>query len=698
MTDNVKVAISSDFLTAFARLPRQVQGKVTEFVNKFRNNPMSPGINYEKLNSGIDKKIFSVRIDDTYRGIVVRQQEVGVYLLLWVDHHDEAYQWAARKRCEVNPKTGAIQVFDVQSMVEKVSVPDKVALFALAKDDELLKLGVPEIQLDFVRSFISKEDFYKAEQSMPHDAYEHLSWLAEGFPMEEVLELVLEEQNTSSASENLAAALDVPTTLKSFIVVDGEDELRRIMAEPLEKWRVFLHPTQRRIARKEYSGSARVLGGAGTGKTVVAMHRAKYLASKCEGQQRILMTTFTANLAADIRENLRKICTLEELRRIEVIHLDAWVNQFLRESGFSAQIGYDDVIKPLWERAVLLANIDLPFETSFYEEEWNRIVIAQEALTLEKYVKATRNGRGTRLDRKKRMHIWKVFENYQNLMKENQIRDINTAMYESTKLLQSAGRKPRYASIIIDEGQDFSDNAYRLIRALAGEEHPNDIFIVGDSHQRIYRNHPILSKCGINVRGRSSILKINYRTTEEIRKQALLLLKGISFDDLDKGFDLGDKCQSLTHGEKPIVENFGNANDEFDFLLREVKKLKDNGVSLTDICVVARTKKLVDDYIALFTKAGIRSYAIKRNKADDRSVDGLRVATMHRVKGLEFKYVFIAAVNNRIIPLSSAINKADAVSEEESITSEKCLLYVAMTRAQKGVYITSYGRKSEFLE
>ena len=698
MTDNVKVAISSDFLTAFARLPRQVQGKVTEFVNKFRNNPMSPGINYEKLNSGIDKKIFSVRIDDTYRGIVVRQQEVGVYLLLWVDHHDEAYQWAARKKCEVNPKTGAIQVFDVKTMVEKVSAPDKVTLFALAKDDELLKLGVPEIQLDFVRSFISKEDFYKAEQSMPHDAYEHLSWLAEGFPMEEVLELVLEEQNASSANKDLAAALDVPTTLKSFVVVDGEDELRRIMAEPLEKWRVFLHPTQRKIARKEYSGSARVLGGAGTGKTVVAMHRAKHLASKCEGQQRILMTTFTANLAADIRENLRKICTLEELRRIEVIHLDAWVNQFLRESGFSAQIGYDDVIKPLWERAVLLANIDLPFETSFYEEEWNRIVIAQEALTLEKYVKATRNGRGTRLDRKKRMHIWKVFENYQNLMKENQIRDINTAMYESTKLLQSAGRKPRYASIIIDEGQDFSDNAYRLIRALAGEEHPNDIFIVGDSHQRIYRNHPILSKCGINVRGRSSILKINYRTTEEIRKQALLLLKGISCDHLDGGFDLGDKCQSLTHGEKPIVENFGNANDEFDFLLREVKKLKDNGVSLTDICVVARTKKLVDDYIALFTKAGIRSYAIKRNKADDRSFDGLRVATMHRVKGLEFKYVFIAAVNNRIIPLSSVINKADAVSEEESITSEKCLLYVAMTRAQKGVYITSYGRKSEFLE
>ena len=162
MTDNIKVAISSDFLTAFARLPRQVQGKVTEFVNKFRNNPLSPGINYEKINSGIDKKIFSVRIDDTYRGIVVRQQEAGVYLLLWVDHHDEAYQWASRKRCEVNPKTGAIQVFDVQTTVEPVSTPEKVALFAIAKDDELLKLGVPVIQLNLVRSFLQSGTLYAA--------------------------------------------------------------------------------------------------------------------------------------------------------------------------------------------------------------------------------------------------------------------------------------------------------------------------------------------------------------------------------------------------------------------------------------------------------------------------------------------------------------------------------------------------------
>ena len=694
--DQVKVAISSDFLTAFAKLPRGIQGKVTEFVNKFRNDPLSPGINYEKLSKGIDKKIYSVRIDDTYRGIVVREEETGVYLLLWVDHHDEAYTWAARKRCEVNKKTGAVQIFDVQTVEETAAVRSADALFKTISDEDLLELGVPGEQLAFIRTLADEKAFFDAKASIPQDAFEYLSWITEGIPLEEVLDLAREERGPGESAESISDALDTPASLKSFVVVEGEDELKTIMAEPLEKWRVFLHPTQRKIVNKDYSGPARVLGGAGTGKTVVAMHRAKHLAARLPSSQRILFTTFTANLAADIRENLRKICTMEELRKIEVIHLDAWVNGFLRESGFSAQIDYEG-ISSLWEKALLMSNVELPFDAGFYEEEWNRVVISQEALSLEQYVKATRNGRGTRLDRKKRMQVWQVFEAYQTLMKENQIRDINTAMYESRKLLEAEGNHPKYAAVIVDEGQDFSDNAFRLLRALAGKEHENDIFIVGDAHQRIYRNRPTLSKCGINVRGRSSILKINYRTTEEIRRYAFALLNGISFDDLDDGVDPGDRCQSLTHGGKPEIREFKDANAELAFLIEEIGKLQKIGIALSDICVVARTKKLVDDYIAQFTRAGIRSYAIKRNKTDDRNYDGLRVATMHRVKGLEFQYVFVAAVNSRVIPLPSAINKTDAISEAESTASEKCLLYVALTRAQKGAYITSYGKRSEFL-
>ncbi len=698
MPVNTKVAISADFLTAFAALPRHVQGKVTEFLNKFRNNPTSPGINYEKINACKDNKICSVRIDNTYRGIVVRQPETGVYLLLWIDHHDEAYAWAKNKKCEVNPKSGAIQIYDMVVSPEIIPAAEDFMLFSEIGDKDLLDLGVPEDMLSFTRSIADADDFFAKKSSFPSDAFEMLSWLVEGFPLDEVKSLAVQEQERGIVSGNLADALESPETMKSFVVVEGEEELRRIMAEPLEKWRVFLHPTQRKIVNKEYSGPARVLGGAGTGKTVVAMHRAKHLASALNDRERILFTTYTANLAQDIRDNLRKICSTEELRKIEVINLDAWVSQYLRECGYSAEIVYDDKLKQIWEEAIASIGGDCEFPVSFYQDEYNRVVVAQEAFSLENYVKASRTGRGTRLDRKKRIQIWEVFEAYQNLLKQYGIRDIHTAMYECRMLISKSNAGTRYRHIIIDEGQDLSANAFRLLRTIAGEEHANDIFIVGDAHQRIYKNKAALSKCGINVRGRSSILRINYRTTEEIRQSAFALLNGLSFDDLDDGFDTGDRCRSLMHGQPPQISLFNNANEEFDAVSKEIKKLIINEVSAKNICVVARTHTLINGYISQFTSIGQRCYEIKGNKSDDRGLDGIRIATMHRVKGLEFQYVFIVAANKRIIPLPSAIDRTNTVTEQETMTAEKCLLYVALTRAQKGAYISGYGQISEFLE
>jgi len=709
MENTATVAISSDFLTAFSKLPRQIQGKVTEFINKFRINPKSPGINLEKLPS-IDKNIRSVRIDNTYRGIVSYQEESSVYLLLWVDHHDEAYEWAKRKTCRVNSKTGALQVFDVQNVevTEETKVSTTSTLFGGLTKDVMIELGAPQDLISFLKSIPDKDTFNANKDKLPSDVYENFSWIAEGFDPKEIIDMIkadtsdtepdqgeVEKSESLLVTEDFSVALKNSESKKSFVVI--EEELRRIMAEPLEKWRVFLHPTQRKIVQKNYKGSARILGGAGTGKTVVAMHRAKYLASKINDDERILFTTFTANLAEDIKSNLRKICTLEELHKIEVINIDAWVMRFLSEIGFSAKIEYGEEIDKLWDRAVVNSLSELDFPWSFYKDEWNRVVIPQEALSLEKYVKAKRTGRGVRLDRKKRIEVWKVFDAYLSLMKEEQIRDINMAMYECSKLFTSSGTKNKYAHIIVDEGQDFSDNAFRLLRTVAGEERSNDIFIVGDSHQRIYNNYPTLSRCGINVRGRSSILKINYRTTEETRRYAFALLNGISFDDLDDGVDLGDKCRSLVHGEAPVVKCFADANEELCYLNDCISDLQDRCVPLKNICIVARTNQLVKDYSAQLTKSGYSVYQIKRSKADDLSHDGIRIATMHRVKGLEFQYVFIVSANNRIVPLESAIDQSDPIAERESYTAEKCLLYVALTRAQKRAYITAYGKKSEFI-
>ena len=698
MRNKPTVAISADFLTAYAALPRQKQGKVTEFFNKFRNDPTHPGINFEKINEGIDKNICSVRIDDTYRGIIVREPESNVYILLWVDHHDEAYAWAKRKKCSINKLTGSVQIFDVQEVIEEQNTIDEPALFASISDEVFERIGLPEEQLPMIKAIKTLEGLHSLKAAIPEDAFEGLEWLGNGFTVDEVLSTLYPETEHVDVKDNdFAAALQTDASKKSFVIVDGEEELQAIMQEPLEKWRIFLHPTQRKVVGKKFNGPARVLGGAGTGKTVVAMHRAKMLASNLNSEGKILFTTYTKNLAEDIKDNLRKICSAEEMKRIDIINLDAWVSNFLRRQGYEYQIVYDEEVDKAWRDAIAIAGGELSFVENFYKDEWVKVVQAQEVYDKVAYCKAPRIGRGVRLDRKIRMQIWDVFDEYQNIMNEKLQRDVETAMYECRKILENKKLTGQYTSIIVDEGQDLSPSAYRLLRALAGEEHENDIFIVGDSHQRIYRNKAVLSKCGINVRGRSSYLRINYRTTEEIRKFAFGLLNGVSFDDLDEDYDNGKGCQSLTHGDKPEIKEFATPEEELDFLVTKIKGMEASGIEQKNICIVARTHKLLDNYIAGLQRAGIKSFEIKANKTDDRSFDGVRIATMHRVKGLEFDHVFAVAVNNKVLPFGTRADFEDDISLEEFRTGEKCLLYVALTRARKSACVTCYGGLSELI-
>ncbi len=699
---NPLIAISADFFSAFAALPRQRQSRVLDFMNKFRTNPNSPGINYEKIHNAYDPNMRSVRIDDTYRGIVVRQEKSGVYLLLWVDHHDRAYAWAERKRCKINPTTGSVQVFDVTEVeVEiKKEVPAESLLFSHVSDEELQKLGVPDEKIEETRTIVSLDEFHSLKETFPEDAYERLEWIANGFDIEEVLDLFysdIHDEEGEIDQDDFSTALSKPASLRNFTIVDGELELQAMMGAPLEKWRVFLHPAQRDVVQRDFNGPARVTGGAGTGKTVVAMHRAKRLAGQLTGNQRILFTTFTANLASDIQDNLRKICTLEELKRIEVTNLDSWVARYLRETGFDFQLVYGHEIDKLWSEAIALSGEALDYSLGFYQDEWSQVICAQEIASLKDYVSASRIGRGVRLDRKRRISLWRVFEEFRNLLVERRVRDIETAMNECRQIIVQRQREPLYSSIIIDEAQDLSVSAFKLLRAMAGEERRNDVFIVGDAHQRIYRNHASLSKCGINIRGRSSYLRINYRTTDEIRKWSFGLLKGLTFDDLDDGSHDGTSCISLTHGTEPLVKDFSTADQEFEFVLERIQELLDQGESLEDICLVGRTNSIVQDYVRRLQEQQIRVYEIRRSKVDDRHQKGIRVATMHRVKGLEFKHILVVSVNRRVVPLQVAVESEDQVAREATLKSERCLLYVALTRAKQTASITSHGGLSEFI-
>lgn len=431
------------------------------------------------------------------------------------------------------------------------------------------------------------------------------------------------------------------------------------------------------------------------------MHRARWLGQNVfKGEHdRVLFTTFTKNLAADIRENLGKICPEDAMRRIEVVNLDKWVSAFLRRNGYSYQIDYGRQTGPLWEKALTLAPAELNLDAAFYREEWERVIQPQGIASLAEYMKASRIGRGVKLGRNDRKAVWTVFEEYRVLLNEHGLKEGDDAMRDARLLLESKGSILPYRAIIVDEAQDMGPQSFRLIRAMVpGADCRNDVFIVGDAHPRIYRHRVVLSQCGINVRGRSRKLKINYRTTEETRRWATNLLTGVNFDDLDGGLDDQKGYKSLLSGIPPEVHRFPSFREEVDFITKYARRIEGEGEELKATCLVARTNELLKQYESALAGRGISTYLIRRSEAEDRTVPGMRLATMHRVKGLEFDRVIAAGINEGVVPFESTGSvSSDPVVRRESEVHERALLYVAATRAKKEVVVTSFGRTSRFL-
>lgn len=704
----VTVAISADFLNAFSAVPKGKQAKVVDFVTKFMADPTRPGINYEPLKTARDNKLRSVRIDEAYRGIVLKPDSGNVFVLLYVDHHDKAYAWAENKMCSIHPEVGSIQIFDVvksssEGQQEPCTDPPEKRLFDDLRDKDIRRLGVPDELLPLVRSFRDENDLEVAVQHLPQEAYEALSYAAWGYDIQEIMN-AMERPTTITPIDvdDYASALQNDDTKRRFVVVEGESELAEMLSAPLEKWRVFLHPVQRKLVERDWNGPVRVLGGAGTGKTVAAMHRAKWLAeNRFTGpNDRILFTTFSRNLAEDIKQNLAKICSSEAMKRIEVVNIDRWVHGFLRQHGYEREIIYGSRIRDLWEKVLQLIPSELNLPESFYREEWDTVIQPQGVQSLEQYWKASRIGRGTKLNRMQRKHVWRVFEEYRLNLNKERLAEVDDAMRDAEAILQANPRLVSYKAIIVDEAQDMGMSAFRLIRKLTGaDDSKNNLFIVGDGHQRIYNRKVVLSRAGIKITGRSRKLRINYRTTEENRKWAVCILEGASVDDLDGSIDNQAGYKSLTHGIPPSINSFASFKDEVAFLLELISKLQQQGELLQDTCLVARTKKLLDQYESALHEHGIHTYRIKRGEAENRMAEGLRLATMHRVKGLEFDRIIIAAVNDGVLPDQWLLDTtSDPAVRKDTEFMERALLYVAATRAKKEVIVTSFGKPSELLK
>lgn len=719
-----KVALGDGFLEAFAAIPRGRQKAVMNFVSKFRANPRAPGINYETIRNARDPNFRSVRIDQNYRGIVLSPEQGNVYILLWVDKHDDAYSWAMRHRCQIHPTTGSLQLFEVEHELEELAasvdatqtVPVPVAqpeqpvapasqpLFEL-DEATLLSIGVPQERIALVKSVTSEQALEKIEARLPIEAFEALYLLAAGTPLAEIVqEYAAAKKDKPVDTADFAAALEHPATQRRFHVPEDEQELGRMLNAPLERWRVFLHPSQRQLVERNWNGPVRVLGGAGTGKTVVAMHRARWLVAQPEWPKgaRLLFTTFTSNLALDIADNLRKICTPEQFQRIEVINLDAWVSQFVRRNGYQSTIiypgGLDKHYDNCWSQAMDLVPGELGLPDSFYKEEWQRVILSQQVRSRQEYFAASRVGRGVALNRRQRAEIWPVFEEMREQLARGGFVTAEDAVHYALELLKQGDDKRSYHAVVVDEGQDFAAEALKLLRALVPEQ-PNDIFIVGDAHQRIYQRTTALSHCGINIMGRGRKLKINYRTTELIRRYATALLEGVEIDDLDGGTDGTKDYRSLVLGQAPVVQNLADFSSEGQWLVEQIQQLQSTGVSLSEICLVARTNRLCSDYAEFLNNHGVATHTLSRQKVDDRAKEGVRIATMHRIKGLEFRCVMMAGINQGVVPLRLAMQASqDVVEQRLTDINERALFHVAATRAVRYLYISSHGTPSEYLK
>jgi superfamily I DNA/RNA helicase len=703
-----------DFMIAQNQLPRAVQNKTAKLILQLKCDPTAHGINWEGIEGARDRHMKSARVDLAYRAIVY--ERAGAIVLLWVDKHDDAYRWARNRVVEINPVTSSVQVSDLglveipQAAENPVpSTTRPMTLFEGVQDSDLVRLGVPEALLPAVRKLADDDALDKAKQGIPADAYDALVCLAAGFSVEETEQELERGKRTPVSVDDFAAALKTDESRRTFWLVEDDEELRRMLDEPLEFWRIFLHPSQRKLVQRTWNGPVLVRGGAGTGKTVVALHRARWLADmlirRNDPTGKVLFTTFTSNLAADVASNLSNLCSKEQFARIEVMHLDGWVVDFMRRSGYTREILYFDVDNrrdDAWEDAYATFGKDIGLSLEFLKDEWRQIVQANGISDLATYLRVQRTGRGTPIDRKTKERVWSIFAAYRARLDRESLSEPEDAYRHAREILQAKPALLPYRSVVVDEAQDLGAEAFRLIGAIAprteGKAAQDSLFIVGDAHQRIYGRRASMTKCGIDVRGRSRKLKICYRTSDEIRRWAVAVFNGVKVDDLDEAQDDLRGYRSLFHGPAPRVVFAKTSKGEFEALHEWIEECKDDGIEESDICVLARRNDDVKDVGTRLRTAGYDTVVLQGQKADDRSKSGVRVGTMHRSKGLEFGAVALVMVNDGAVPPKWLVDQApDPAIRRSLVDAEKSLIHVSATRAKKRLFVGSSGKPSELI-
>ena len=682
--------IADTFTESLARLTGEEQKAVKITAFDLQMHPAQPGMQLHKLDKARDPNFLSVRVSRDIRLIVHRT--AASLLLCYVDHHDHAYRWAERRKLEIHPKTGAAQLVEIRETVQEILIPTyveaarpappKARLFEHVAEEALLSYGVPAEWLPDVRQ-ANEDTLLTLADHLPSEAAEALLELATG--------------GKPQAAPPVATGTDPfdhPDAQRRFRVMHNVEELERALEYPWEKWTIFLHPAQRQLVERDYGGPARVAGSAGTGKTIVALHRAVFLA-RTNPETRVLLTTFSDTLANALRTRLRRLISNEPRigERLEV-HAMNTLGQRLYALHFGRpKIATRDVIQPLLAAAAREVT-GQKFSQHFLLTEWEEVVDAWQLDTWEAYRDVRRLGRKTRLPEPQRAVLWSIFARVRSQLASQGC--VTYAGVFSRLAAQLADRTHLpFDFAVVDEAQDVSVAQLQFLAAL-GAGRPNSLFFAGDLGQRIFQPPFSWRALGVDIRGRSRTLHINYRTSHQIRMQADRLL-GPELSDVDGNTEQRVGTISVFNGPPPTIRVLASAADESHMVGTWLVDLGNAGVMPHEMGVFVRSPAELDRARAAVEHAGLPFKVLDENV--ETTGGHVSISTMHLAKGLEFRTVAVMACDDEIMPLQARIETvADDADLEEVYNTERHLLYVACTRARDHLLVTGVDPPSEFLD
>ncbi len=679
--------IADTFTAALARLdgPSQKVAKTTAF--DLQLNPTAPGLRFHRIDRSRDRNFWSIRAGSDIR-IIVHKTE-GSFLLAYVDHHDAAYAWAERRRIEAHPRTGAIQIVELRERVEDLPAvmspagqPDQALrpIFATLSADQLLGIGVPPDWVADAQA-ATEDGFLALAQHLPAEAAEAL------------LEYAGSGRLPPPPALPTADPFAHPDTQRRFRVVENQAELAAALDAPWDRWIVFLHPAQQSTVERRFNGPARVSGSAGTGKTVVALHRAVRLARESPAA-RVLLTTFSAPLAVQLARQVAALTTATPAvaARITMLPVRALADELFQLAfGHRATPASDEQVRDAVTKAAAAAG-DLGYPMRFILSEWRHVVDAWQIADVDAYASVPRLGRKSRMSAGQRERLWPVFAAARTSLTRRGLSSWSHIFAEATAHYAGRAAKP-FNHIVVDEAQDLGVPELRLLAAIAPAG-ADALFFAGDAGQRIFQQPFSWSALGLDVRGRASTLTVNYRTSHQIRSVADKLLPG-AVQDVDGVTDDRRRTVSVFEGPVPTLGRFETAEAELQGVAAWLMAVMADGMAPSEIGVFVRSRGELSRAREAILLAGIQSREL--SERDEAIAGRIAAGTMHLAKGLEFKAVVVMACDDDVVPLRARLEGvADEVELDEVYETERHLLYVACTRARDRLYVSGVNPVSEF--